>query len=486
MPRIVIRTPRTFEQAFGRIRGELDVPERFPEVVLAEAEAARVDPSDRRDARSLPLVAIDPPGSTDLDQAFSAERRADGFRVHYAIADVGAFVEPGGAVDTEARRRGTTLYSPDTRTPLHPPVLSEDRASLLPGDDRPALLWTIDLDGGGRPVGNRLERATVRIREAISYVEAQQRIEAGPGSGNEIEEPLLLLAEIGALRQVREAERGGVSLNLPAQEVVEDDGSYTLSFDRTLPVEGWNAQISLLTGMVGGRTMYDAGVGILRTLPPPYEGDLDQLRRTAAVLGLDWADDVSYADFVRDLTPDTARRNAFLLQAARSFRGAGYVGFDGERPEHPTHGAIASLYAHVTAPLRRLVDRFGNEILLALHAERRPPAWALEALDELPSLMGQARQRESALERAMLDMAEALVLEHSVGEVFDGSVVAIDDRRGRARFQIADPAVIDDVPDDGRHLGERLKLRVERVDVNERLVDFRVLSGGPAPGIAAP
>ena len=115
MPRIVIRTPRTFEQAFGRIRGELDVPERFPEVVLAEAEAARVDPSDRRDARSLPLVAIDPPGSTDLDQAFSAERRADGFRVHYAIADVGAFVEPGGAVDTEARRRGTTLYSPDTR-----------------------------------------------------------------------------------------------------------------------------------------------------------------------------------------------------------------------------------------------------------------------------------------------------------------------------------------------------------------------------------
>ena len=469
MPRIVIRAPRAFERAFAAIRAELDVPPRFPGGVLEEAATARAGGDGRRDARDLPFVAVDPPGATDLDQAFAAERRADGFRVHYAIADVGAFVEPGGAVDAEARRRGTTLYSPDTRTPLHPPVLSEDRASLLPGDDRPALLWAIDLGGDGEPIASHVERATVRVREAITYTEAQRRIDAGA------DERLTLLAEIGGLRQRREAERGGVSLNLPAQEVVERNGTYVLAFDETLPVEGWNAQISLLTGIVGGRTMLDAGVGILRTLPPLWDGDLDRLRRTARTLGLDWPDDVSYADFVRDLTPDTAHRNAFLLQAARSFRGAGYAGFDGERPEHPEHGAIASVYAHVTAPLRRLVDRFGNEILLALHAGRRPPGWATEALDELPSLMGQARQRESALERAMLDMAEALVLERSVGEVFDAAVVAIDERGERAVVQIADPAIVDEVPADGRRLGEELKLRVERVEVSRRLVELGVV-----------
>jgi exoribonuclease R len=471
MPRIVFRGPRVFEAAFADVRAELDVPTGFPPEVLAEAEAARASDPDggRRDARDLPLVAIDPPGATDLDQAFTASRRGDGFRVGYAIADVGAFVVPGGAIDAEARRRGATLYSPDTRTPLHPPIISEDRASLLAGTEKPALLWTIDLDGDGRPVDSRLERALVRVREAISYSIAQQRIERGD------DEPLALLAEIGSLRQAREAARGGVSLNLPTQEIVEDDGTYALAYDRPLPVEGWNAQISLLTGMVGGRAMLDAGVGILRTLPPVDADDVDQLRRIARAIGIDWPGEQPYSAFVRGLRPDTSAHNAFLLQAARTFRGAGYVGFDGERPDHPEHGAIASVYAHVTAPLRRLVDRFGNEVLLALHAGATPPAWAVEALGELPSLMGRARQRESALEGAMLDMAEALVLEHSVGRVFEASVVDIDRRRDRARVQIIEPAVVDTVTADGRELGELVRLRVEGVDLARRQVDFAVV-----------
>ena len=469
MPTLVLHAPRTFERAFARIRAELDVPRGFPPEVEAEAEAATADETARLDTRSVPFVAVDPPGASDLDQAFMAERLGDGYRVLYAIADVGAFLPPGGAVDLEARRRGVTLYSPDTRTPLHPEVLSEDRASLLAGTEKPALLWTIDLDGEARPVDWRLERATVRVDEAISYAEAQRRIDEGT------DERMMLLAEIGALRQEREAERGGVSLNLPAQEVVERGESYVLAFDRSLPVEGWNAQISLLTGIVAGRTMLEARVGILRTLPPPYQDDLDRLRRTAAFLQLDWPRHAPYADFVRDLTPNDARCNAFLLQAARSFRGAGYVGFDGETPKHAEHGAIASVYSHVTAPLRRLVDRFGNEVLLAIYADRRPPTWALEALDELPSLMGRSRQRESALERAMLDMAEALVLQNSVGEVFDGFVVALDDKRDRAVVQIAEPAIVSHIQIAGRSLAESLKLRVDAVDVDERRVDFEVV-----------
>ena len=221
--------------------------------------------------------------------------------------------------------------------------------------------------------------------------------------------------------------------------------------------------------------MYEAEVGILRTLPPVDGDDVAQLRRTAGAIGIEWPADEPYSSFVRSVTPDSAARNAFLLQAARTFRGAGYVGFDGERPKYAQHGAIASVYAHITAPLRRLVDRFGNEILLALHADREPPAWAVEALDELPSLMGRARQRESALERAMLDMAEVLVLEDCVGQVFTGSVVDLDQRRKQARVQIADPAIIDSVPSDGRTLGERIELRVTEVDQARRQVDFEVV-----------
>ena len=471
MPSIVLRAPKTFEAGFARIRAELDVPTRFRDAVMVEAEAATMGTSqaDRIDARHIGFIAIDPPGATDLDQTYAAERHDGGYRVLYAIADVGDFINPGGELDAEARRRGSTLYSPDTRTPLHPPVLSEDRASLLAGGDKPALLWTIDLDAAANPSAWRLERAMVRTRQAISYAEAQARIDGG---GLDPNHSLTLLAEIGTLRREREAERGGVSINLPAQEVVERDGNYALEFDRSLPVERWNAQISLLTGIVAGQTMVDAGVGVLRTLPPPYEQAIGRLRRTAMALTLDWPRQLPYASFVRDLVANDPASNAFLLQATRTLRGAGYVGFDGTVPKHPEHGAIASVYSHVTAPLRRLVDRFGNEILLALFADTDPPTWAIEALDELPSLMGRARQRESALERSMIDFAEALVLEHSVGQVFEGYVVDIDQKRDRAQVQIADPAIVASVDGKGRSLAEKLDLGLEAVDLDARTVTF--------------
>ena len=113
----------------------------------ASASAALPDLPDRRDVE---LLTIDPPGSRDLDQALHLERRGAGFRVHYAIADVASFVTPGGALDAEAHARGQTIYLPGEKVPLHPPVLSEGAASLLPGQDRPAFLWTLDLDGDGR------------------------------------------------------------------------------------------------------------------------------------------------------------------------------------------------------------------------------------------------------------------------------------------------------------------------------------------------
>ncbi len=470
MVHLRIKAPETFEGGFAAIRRELNVPTEFPAAVLAEAEMAEAKETPRLDARHLPFIAVDPPGATDLDQAFHSEQLRDGYRVHYAIADVGAFVEPGGAIDLEARNRGTTLYSPDLRTPLHPPVISEGRASLLAGTDKPSLLWTIDLDETGLPRSSRLERATVRISEAISYTEAQRRIDSGG-------DPVMdLLAVVGKLRQQQETARGGVSLNLPTQEVVERNGNYSLEYETPLPVEGWNAQISLLTGIVAGTTMVDAGVGILRTLPATRKQDLRQLRRQARALGVDWPDGLDYADFIRTVEPTSPTTNAFLLQAARSFRGAGYVGFTDGPPDHPEHGAIASVYSHVTAPLRRLVDRFGNEILLALYADRVPPTWAVEALDELPSLMGRARSKDSALEKAMVDFTEAMVLAPHIGDVFEAFVVDLDADRDRATIQVCEPAVVVSMPVNGLELAQEFRVRLVEVDPMARLVDFEVVA----------
>ena len=110
-------------------------------------------------------------------QALHLERTATGAILHYAIADVPAFVEPGGALDAETRRRGQTLYAPDGRIPLHPPVLSEGAASLLPGVDRRAYVWRFELDEGARPVETTLTRAVVRSRAQWSYDDAQRAMD---------------------------------------------------------------------------------------------------------------------------------------------------------------------------------------------------------------------------------------------------------------------------------------------------------------------
>jgi len=249
------------------LRTRLEVPEGWPEDVLAEAEqAARAPRLPAYDATALPLFTIDPPDSRDLDQAMHLERRGTGYRVHYAIADVGAFVRPGGAVDTEARRRVETLYFPDGRVPLHPPQLSEDAASLLPGQDVPALLWQLDLDADGALERTGLRRALVRSRRKLDYSGVQHAIDASTA-----DPALALLGVIGPLREQQERDRGGISLPLPDQEVEEVRGGYALAYRAPRPADGWNAQISLLTGMAAAALMLDAGIGLLRTMPaaPP-------------------------------------------------------------------------------------------------------------------------------------------------------------------------------------------------------------------------
>ena len=158
------------------------MPGEFPPEALAEAEAAAARAAGgglTTDRREIELFTIDPPGSMDLDQAVALERRGTGYRVHYAIADVAAFVTPGGALDAEAHRRALTRYLPDGNAPLHPRVLSEGAASLLPGGDRPATLWTIDLDADGLRTAVDLRRALVRSRERFDYATVQQRLDAG-------------------------------------------------------------------------------------------------------------------------------------------------------------------------------------------------------------------------------------------------------------------------------------------------------------------
>ena len=532
--------PAEVTRTLDALRAHYEVPTAFPPEALAEAEAAagawaqdgpaRLLADGARDARDLELVTIDPPGSMDLDQAVLLERlpaHADHaaqagaaageagaaqepsatYRVHYAIASLATFVTPGGALDAELRRRGETIYAPDAATPLHPEVLSHGAASLLEDVDRPACLWTIDLDDRGEIVSARVERALVRSRARLSYSQVQAAID-GEGSLPPSAPADLsgLLAEIGRLRLEREAARGGISMTTPEQVIevtavteaaeppeavatqtaaaVDLEGAtppagYRLAYRVPVPAEQYNAQISLLTGMCAARIMVECGVGILRTLPPARPEDYARLRRVAAALGIDWPAAQPYPELVRGLDHAVPAHAAFMDQAMSLFRGSGYLAFgaggvgvpaddEASDSEEAVHSAIAARYAHVTAPLRRLVDRYGEEVCIAACAQAPVPEWVLQALPDLPGVMEQTGKRARAIGRGALTALEALVLRGHEGEVFDGVITS--ERDGRGELVLAEPAVVTEIragkraSDSGLPVGERVRVRLLSAD----------------------
>ena len=289
---------------------------------------------------SLPFVTLDPPESMDLDQAFHLERLpGGGFRLRYAIADVAAFVDSG----RRGRRRGPSAGR-DRLQPRRP--RSAVPAGALGGRRiaaarRPAARG--GLAGGRRRDGSHGRR---RRGTGAGVEPGEARLRRGAGGARRRDAPTTcsrLLPEIGALLQQAEHARGGASLGVPTQEVVARDGGYTLRFRSLLPVEDWNAQLSLLTGRAAAEMMLEAGVGIVRTMPPADEYDVARLRRVAAGLGIDWPADLPYAEMLHTVDPSRSDAEAvFLQEAAVLFRAASYVAFDGQPPPDPMHAALAA------------------------------------------------------------------------------------------------------------------------------------------------
>lgn len=451
------------------VRDENGVELGFPDTVLDEAESAvRAYVAPTRELTDVEFVTLDPEGSTDLDQAFHISEQGSGYRVRYAIADVPAFVELGGILDLETRKRGETVYCPDAKASLHPAVLADDKVSLVADQPRGAYVWTIDVADGGETELVSLERSLIRSRAKLAYEREQELFDAGTPHPQ-----IALLREVGLRREAQEVARGAVSLPSPSQEVRSDqDGGINLVFRVPGAVEGWNAQLSLMTGIAAAEIMLDGGVGVLRTMPPPEAQDLRRVRSSARALGIDWPSDRTYPEVIRSLDPGNPQHAAFLDNVTALMRGAGYTVFDGAAPELDSHSAIAGHYAHVTAPLRRLVDRFGLAVCLALVEGREIPEQLRAALPELPDLMTTSGRRARTTERGCLDYLEAELLAGREGAAFRG--VVIEQGKTGGTVQLADPAIIAKVRGKDLPVGEWVTAWLAQADPATRKVVFDV------------
>ncbi len=348
------------------------------------------------------------------------------------------------------------MYLPDGRAGLHPPQLAEGEASLLAGVDRPAVVFVVRVGPEGAVRLDGAERAVVRSRAQLAY----STVDAGELPAG--------FGELARRIEAAEAERGADRIDMPEQEVVRRDGAFMLRFRPRRAVERQGAAMSLATNMAVADALFAAGTGLFRTMPAVDDRGVRRLRHTARAFGLDWPGDVPLDRFEPTLDPDDPRTAAFQLAVRRASGKASYEPF--RAGVVPWHAAVAATYTHATAPLRRLADRFVVEAAMSVVAGRPVEPWVAEGFESLPAVMDSATGRASQIDRAALDLAEAVVLSGREGELFD-AVVTDEDDRG-VRIQVCEPAIVARV--DARRVdpGDEVRVRLVRVDVGQRRVEF--------------
>lgn len=458
--------PRALGVGLAAIRTQFQLPAGFPPQVEAAAEStARKPLTEHLDRTEIPFVTLDPASSMDLDQAFAIEQSGADLILRYAIADTAWFVDDGGPIDVEAWARGETIYMPDERIGLYPSVLSEGAASLLPNVDRPAVIFIVRIASNGASSLDGAERAVVRSRAKLAYATA--------GSGD----LPAGFTELSRRIEAAELARGASRVDPPQQQVVEQaDGSFDLEFRPVSAMEQANAAMSLAANLAIADTLYRHGTGLFRVMAEPDERAIRRLRHSAKALGVDWPASMSLEDRQRSLDPNDAKEAAFMLAIRRSGAHATYAPFrEGQRP---WHSAMRATYAHATAPLRRLADRYVIEAVLALASGRAVPEVASAAFERLPDIMNRADAKAAQVDGAVLELAEAVVLTGCEGEIFEGTVTDIDERG--ARIQLVKPAVITRIPVNGLAIGSSVSLRLEEVDPLRRLTHFSLVQSSDA------
>jgi len=340
-----------------------DIPDAFPDDVVAEAEAAKpVTLGKREDLRDLPLVTIDPSDARDHDDACYAHADDDpknpgGHVVWVAIADVAHYVRPGTKLDVEARKRGNSTYFPDRVVPMLPDALSGDLCSLHEGVERACIAVRMVLDAEGNKLSHRFVRGLMNSPAALNYEEVQAGQDGRP---NDKVAPLMegviapLYAAYAALKSARER-RQPLELDLPERKIVLDDaGTVTsVAFRDRLDAHKLIEEFMVLANVAAAETLKERKVDLLyRVHEEPSPEKLESLREVAGASGFNLAKgqvlQTRHLNRLLDQAKDTEHAELMNISALRSMTQAYYA------PENFGHFGLAlKNYAHFTSPIRR-------------------------------------------------------------------------------------------------------------------------------------
>ena len=490
------------------------IHEDFPQKVLDEE--ARIYPPGEdtpfpegvEDLRDLCAFSIDPFDARDRDDAVSIEKIKSGRRLGVHIADVGHYVKPGGAIDKEARDRGTSVYLPDRAVPMLPPRLTGEVCSLGEGAVRRTLSAFIDFDRYGNQTGMRFTFARIRSRASLTYRGVAAVLDGGKipqkneeQSARALEGPLRELSALADTLFAERMRRGSLDFDLPEAQVLLDEEGMPAGVERAPRTSAHRLieECMLAANRAVAEFLAEAGgASVYRAHDPPAEDKLEGLRTILSKLGLK-------APRLEALKRPGGFQEVF--DAVRGSEVERYVNFATLRSmKLARYQAAPALhfglgfehYTHFTSPIRRYADLCVHRRLQRLMRgdKRKPQAKPLAALCH--DISEKDRTAEAA-SREMVDFMKALFMRDKVGERFHGHVsgvanfgifVELEDIfvEGMVPLEFMTDDYYRFIPEEhavlGRRSGRRFRLgdpvtvRVEGVDLAARRVTFQLQAGG--------
>lgn len=496
---------------------EYDLRHEFPAEVLQEASGIATAVTEeeierRKDFRALPIVTIDGENAQDFDDAVCVEEQPDGtYRLHIHIADVAHYVAPGSLVDVEARQRATSVYFPDRVLPMLPESLSNEICSLKPGVDRLVQSVILDIDRRGRTVNYEFHDGVIHSAARLTYRQVAAILDGDESAREEHQahvEGLERMRDLAKILMDGRRHRGSIDFDLPEPELIINLRGETediVRAERNVAHRIIEEFMIRANEVVASHMTWEGVDGLYRVHEGPDETRIEALREFLTGLGYSFGGGRTpsprhFSELLERLAGRPEERVVSML-VLRTMKRAQY------QVENEGHFGLASdRYAHFTSPIRRYPDLVVHRVLKADRStEESDDAAALPAdLEDIASYCsGQERRAEEA-EREYCGWKKVQFMSDKLGEVYEGHIVGV---RAFGFFVELDHVLVEGmVPvstlsddyyrfDEAKHslraehgsrvlaLGDQVKVRVAKVDVERRRLDF-ALEEGPLAKVA--
>jgi len=469
------------------------------------AEASR-----RVDLRGLPLVTIDGADARDFDDAVFAERRGEGWKLIVAIADVSHYVRPGDALDEEALKRGTSTYFPDRVVPMLPEQLSNGLCSLNPDVERLCLVCEMKVSAAGKVEQSKFYKGVMRSHARLTYSQVNAAVcENDESVRQELEELLPQLEELHKLYQAfakARGRRGALDLELP--EVRITMGADNHSVETVAPVERNDAHRLIEECMIAANVQAAKFLrklklpNLYRVHPQPEVDRFEELRVMMQELGFKVSAEArTQPRALNKVLHELRERPDFPVLATSVLRTMQQAVY---QPLNEGHfGLSLDAYAHYTSPIRRYPDLLVHRGISHILEGGKPAGfhYKMPDMEQLGKSLSMLERQAEGAARHVESRYKCIYMQEHVGGEYDGVItgvthfglfVMLND------FYVEGLVHVTSLGNDYYHsehgglrlsgentghsfgLGDALRVRISRVDVEEARVDLQLVDEVPA------